>query len=455
MIILKILFFLFTISFSSALTAQVVLSGVAKNYSDPYFYISQPGGFENTTRSWRDTRIKVTINSNHHFKVTIPEPGIGSWMLENKTGNQVFDLVSGEAINIVADFSQKYPLTAVGKNADDFNYTNYTFAKIVSFYNEDFINKTRGDNVDSVLKCRKTLTDFKMKLLNEYKNKHKISDRYYRWLVSDYTYEPYERTMAENYLGSDSVGIITLTKLMSRGINDEYAAMNTAGYNDLVDFYIRNLAREKYNGTASASDLFNFVANNDIIKGNTKNVFLTRIMYSLRTSPSDKYNPILRKYNSIVSNTQMKRMISIARSEYSTASVPGAAYTNAKSIREILDKYKGKVIYVDFWASWCVPCRAEMPYAAALKERLKGKNVVFLYLGYDDKPAAWLKARKQLQIEGAHYLLTDKLVKEANEFFGIKGIPHHAIVNKEGKVINKKAGHPMDVYNQLLWLSGK
>lgn len=451
----KILFILFTLTLPSTLTAQVSISGTAKNYTDPIFYISQAGGFDNFTRFWRDTRIKVKINSNHHFSVTIPENGIGSWMLEGKINNQVFDLISGESLTLEADFSKKYPLHAVGKNADDFNYSNYTLEKIVSYYNVSYINKIRGRDIDSVLKYRKELAGFKTQLLNEYKSKHKISDRYYQWLVSDYRYEPYERTMVENLLSSDSVDIITRTKIMALGTDDEYAAMNTPGYNDLVDFYIRNMAREKYNGSLSGSDLFNYVANSKIIKGNTKNVFLTRIMCLLRMSPASTYTPLLRKYNSVVTNSQMRRQVSLARSEYGNGSERGANYSRAKSIRDILNKYKGKVIYVDFWASWCVPCRAQMPNAEALRKRLNGKNVVFVYLGYEDKETAWLKARRQLQIEGEHYLLSNKLVKEAEELFGIDGIPHYAIINKEGKIINKNAGRPAEVYNILLWLSGK
>ncbi len=449
------LFTFIALSCSFSLAAQVTISGTAKNYSDPVFYISQAGGPDNFTRLWRDTRIKIHIDKNHRFKATIPETDIGSWILENKTGNQLFDLISGEAITLEADFSKNFPLHAVGKNADDFNYSNFTFEKLVAYYNVGFINKIRDRDIDTVLKYRKEFATFKTKLLNDYKSRHKVSDRYYRWLISDYNYEPYERAMTENLLGSDSVDLVTLSKVMALGFNDEYAALNTVAYNDLVDFYIRNLARDKFNATPTTEELFNFVASNKILKGNTKNIFLTRLMCSLRMSSSTTYSPLLKEYNSIVSNTQMKRTVSIIRNDYNNTSIHGAGYTSAKSISEILNKYKGKAIYIDFWASWCVPCRAEMPNADALRKRLNGKNIVFLYLAYKDKPRAWQKARSQLLIEGEHYLLSDKLVKEANDLFGINGIPHYAIVNKDGKIINKKAKRPSDVYNNLLWLAGK
>ena len=61
----------------------------------------------------------------------------------------------------------------------------------------------------------------------------------------------------------------------------------------------------------------------------------------------------------------------------------------------LLKKHKGKVIYVDFWSSWCVPCREEMVPSAKLRELYKGKDVAFVYLAYKDTKSSWKKAAKQ------------------------------------------------------------
>src|SRR6185312_11506490 len=142
---------------------------------------------------------------------------------------------------------------------------------------------------------------------------------------------------------------------------------------------------------------------------------------------------------------KMKQLVISRRNDYETPKTASAINVNdskTNSLIHILNKYKGKVIYVDFWASWCVPCRAEMPNSAELKDKLKGKNIVFLYLGYNDKEKAWLKARKQIGIDGEHYLLSDKMIKEADELFVINGIPHYAIIDKDGRIINKSADRP-------------
>ena len=96
-----------------------------------------------------------------------------------------------------------------------------------------------------------------------------------------------------------------------------------------------------------------------------------------------------------------------------------------------------------------------MPNAAELKEKLKGKDIVFLYFGYKDKEKAWLKAREQLGVEGEHYLLNETMIIEAEALFGINGIPHYAIIDKAGSIVNKRAERPGVVYTQLLTLSRK
>jgi len=455
---MKTILTLFIVAITLSANAQVEVSGTVKNFTDPIFYITETGGFNNFTRVWRDNRVKVVINKDKTFDVTIPENAIGSWYIKTESGNQIFDLVKGENQRVIVDFSQPNPIYAIGKNAGDFNFSAFLHDSIINYYSENkYLEKKNSKNIDSVLSSRKQSSAYKIKLLNKYRTKHEMSDTYYKWLNSQYSYEPYERTLVENIRNKDSLDNGTISKIMEKGINDEYAALNTSEYNDLVDFFVATKLNSK-SKKLTLPERFNYVADSNILSGSTKDVYLSRFMAWLIKTPDSVYNPLFKKYDQIVHNKKMKQLVVNRRNDYENPKTSAAVNINnerTNSVTDIFKKYKGKVIYVDFWASWCVPCRAEMPNAAILKEKLKGKDIEFLYLGYNDKEKAWLKAREQLGIQGEHYLLNDKMIKEADELFTINGIPHYAIIDKDGKIISKSADRPSDAYKELLNLLNK
>ena len=447
---MKFIVIFLTLICTTLLNAQVKISGTAKNYVDTIFYIQEPGGFDNFTRAWRDNMIKVRISKSGYFSTTIPEQAINTWYVKTEKGNQFFDLIKGKHIRLIADFAQSTPLKAIGDNADDFNYlSSYAKDSIDTYYEKNlFLSKNSIKNIDSALFYRKAFSQYQIELLKKYRQTHRLSDVYCKWLYSKYIYQPYERAIVEDLDNKDSLSETTLLKIIEKSINDEYAALNNSDYNDIIGFYMFAKYMKQKTGDFSANAYFDFSTNSDLIKGNTKNVFLSRLMYWMRTIPDSLYSPAFEKYDRIVSNKKMKQSIIKAREDYNSSTK--TYFSRAKTIEEIFGKYKGKVMYVDFWASWCVPCRAEMPNAKALKNMLKGKNIIFLYLGYKDKEKAWIKARNQLDIEGEHYLLTESMVKEADEIFGINGIPHYAIIDKKGNIVSKLAGKPDEVHKQLL-----
>jgi thiol-disulfide isomerase/thioredoxin len=452
--LLKSLTLLLICSAGIGASAQVEIYGIAKHYKDTVFYLTETGGFHNFSRAWRDNRVQITIDKEGQFRATVPEYAIGTWYIRaDKDHIQPFELISGSKVQLIADFSKNYPLTAVGEGADDFNYSAFIKEQSDKYYEKvNYLDKIRLNNVDSVLACRIAFTNFKLQQLDSYRQTHHLSDEYYHWLRSSYVYEAYERTLVEN-LKQDSLDEVIVSKIMVNGIDDEYAAMNTAEYNDLVDFYVRYYFTQNGKKRLTITDLFSAVAEGNLLKGNTRAVYLTRFMASLFKSPDSVYSPLFAMYDKAVQDPMLKRWVINRRNEYmNPAQASGTVNVSESALQQIFRKYKGKVIYVDFWASWCVPCRTEMPNAAILKRKLKDKDVVFLYFGYNDSEKAWLNARQQLGIEGEHYLLNETMLKEADKLFGINGIPHYAIIDRHGNIVERRANRPGEVYAQLLAL---
>lgn len=118
---------------------------------------------------------------------------------------------------------------------------------------------------------------------------------------------------------------------------------------------------------------------------------------------------------------------------------------NGKPVQ--LSDFKGKVVYIDFWASWCGPCRGMMPYSKQLHEQLtdkEKKQIIFLYISIDGNKDAWLKGIKDMDIQGVNVLSPGNWSSKACHYFQINSIPRYMIMNKKGDIVNFNAPRPVE-----------
>lgn len=116
------------------------------------------------------------------------------------------------------------------------------------------------------------------------------------------------------------------------------------------------------------------------------------------------------------------------------------------SFSDLVKKYPNKVIYIDFWASWCGPCIEEMPASLALANKYKGKNIVFVYFSLDKNKNAWETGIKANQLNPTNnYLIVNDFEASLPKQFKIKEIPRYFIVNKSGKIISADAPRPSEL----------
>lgn len=125
-------------------------------------------------------------------------------------------------------------------------------------------------------------------------------------------------------------------------------------------------------------------------------------------------------------------------------------YTNETGKTSTTADLKGKVIFVNFWASWCPPCQAEMPSIDALYKRLeKDEGFVFLFMNEDDDKE---KAKKYLEKNQYSIPLYSRSGTVSNDIFS-GTLPTTIVINKEGKIVLRHegmAGYDTDAFMQQL-----
>ena len=108
-----------------------------------------------------------------------------------------------------------------------------------------------------------------------------------------------------------------------------------------------------------------------------------------------------------------------------------------KIFRKIIEPYKGRIVYLDIWGTWCGPCKRNLKESWKVKEALKDYDIVYLYLANRSSEESWKNVIKEYNLTGpncVHYNLPEDQQNAVENYVGVSGYPTYKLIDKEGNI---------------------
>jgi thiol-disulfide isomerase/thioredoxin len=452
--------------------------------------------------------VAVTIDRNHlqrfperqevrlqngRFTIELNTDATIIAMLEHGTLRFPFYLEPGFDIEVGLDPTANGNLTLAGTGSQENGFIRRYFARFAEDYNDSLqyaamLNTTVDAYETRLFAMRKAQADFCKQdpayagLSAGVKAYIEQSGRYRYWglLLAHpiINANSNRQTMTVNPLPGPMLEDLSKVKL-----NDESALLNDF-YREFIKYYViyqtsKANGFEKFRDPSTSADRKTQVARAQLSQpvylswlsrylveecGNLSPFMAKKLLKELEVTDTEG-----RYYSTVKKSCDEARLLAAKNAPaQDPAAAPAKGPSNDDKIsftdldgRQVsLDDFKGKAVYIDFWASWCGPCRAMMPFSRQLHESLEPsakKNIVFLYISIDANQEAWKKAIQDMEIKGVNVISPGNWNSEVCRYFQISSIPRYMLMNKKGEVVDFNAKRPNDpaLLQDLLKLAGE
>lgn len=149
-------------------------------------------------------------------------------------------------------------------------------------------------------------------------------------------------------------------------------------------------------------------------------------------------------YNELVKYYKKNYEANMAKSKLNNTISPTFNYENHKGGTTKMEDLRGKYVYIDVWATWCGPCRAEIPSLKKIEEKYHGKNIEFVSISVDvDKDHdKWKNFVTEKELGGVQLFADKNWNSDFITHFGVTSIPRFILIDPNGKVIHSDGARP-------------
>lgn len=437
----------------------IALSIISWKAEKPVNYILFSGKVENKIA---DKIIVSSTNSEYKQTFTISEDGSFSDTLRIESG---FHLIQNGKIAMRAYFEVGTPLSI---NFDGKNFkkslrfsgkgavvNNYLLSKakveqeIIGDQNL-FYSLNENDFKTKVAQIKKTvikLIDNSPNIPNSYKEKERRNINYeYISRLVDFEKSHSYTTKNPDFKVSKSF----LPDLSKIDYNNGEDYLNSSSYKRIAKSHYKNETRKNFKLKDLKEDIAYLKTISEISNDVLRNSMLIEaarrgINY---TGDLDKYYSIF-----IAASTNQNDKAKVTESytilkttTHGKASPKFVNYENNAGGTTSLDDLKGKYVYIDVWATWCGPCKKEIPYLKEVEKAYHGKNIEFLSISIDKKSDydKWKKMIVKEELGGIQLLADNVWKSQFVQDYLIEGIPRFILLDPNGNIITPNAPRPSE-----------
>lgn len=239
--------------------------------------------------------------------------------------------------------------------------------------------------------------------------------------------------------------------------NNENLFKKSESYRTWVENYVRHIRNTRYKADTLGGYKGNDIVKLKAIRSDINNTFIKEYLIYQQTirimKMSDDDVVIKKIYADFFSDVSNKDYLSEVKNIYdnyvqmnSNGPSPLFAYYDIHNKLIRLEDLKGKYVYIDVWATWCGPCKMEIPYLQKIEEEFHHKNIHFVSLSVDkekDKDK-WKKFVVDSKLGGIQVMADNDFSSDFIKKYNINAIPRFILIDPEGNTVDANAKRPSD-----------
>nr|WP_197718661.1 TlpA disulfide reductase family protein [Pedobacter schmidteae] len=240
-------------------------------------------------------------------------------------------------------------------------------------------------------------------------------------------------------------------------LNDEALFKRSAAYRTWLDEQITALRNTKYKADTTLGYEGNHVVKLKVVKQELPAGFIKDYLTYTGTATilkmvrdegakEEAYQNFMATAANPVHKKDIEEIYANHKMMTGNAMSPDFNYIDVNGKEVSLKSLRGKYVYIDVWATWCGPCKAEIPFLTKIEQAYHGKNIHFVSLSVDrmaDK-SKWTSYVKDHQLQGIQLLADKDFNSDFVKKYNINAIPRFILIDPAGKIVSGDAKRPSD-----------